>query len=104
MPGLLYIAYKQKFSEQVYDSILALGVGLSGYHGYKYYKRLCLSNFTGTTTEIWILLAEKVFWPRFCTLETTTFNVPLALLLHYHNSASTFNQGSINSYSRLTDC
>lgn len=40
MPGLLYISYKQKFSEQVYDSIFALGVGVSGYHAYKYYTRL----------------------------------------------------------------
>ena len=40
MPGLLYIAYKQKFSDQVYDSILGLGIGIAGYHGYKYYKRL----------------------------------------------------------------
>ena len=40
LPGLLYISYKQKFSEQVYDSIFALGVGVSGYHAYKYYTRL----------------------------------------------------------------
>ena len=40
MPGLLYIAYKQKFSDQIYDSICALGIGIAGYHGYKYYIRL----------------------------------------------------------------
>ena len=40
MPGLLYIAYKQKLTKNGYDGLFILGIIIFIYHGYKLSGRL----------------------------------------------------------------